>query len=84
MAHFARVDNGIVREVIVVKNDDALDEAAGLAFISSLGLDGVWVQTSYNGNPIDGQDRGPFAGIGFSWDGYKFISPVQPADEVAN
>jgi len=78
MAHFARIDGGIVREVIVVHNNDAPDEASGQAFIASLGLAGVWVQTSYNGNPIDGQDRGPFAGIGDSWDGERFIRTAAP------
>jgi len=76
MAHFARIENGRVREVIVVSNDDAPTEAAGQAFIASLGLDGEWVQTSYNGNPIEGQDRGRYAGIGDLFDGEKFSSPT--------
>lgn len=75
MAHFARIENGTVREVIVVSNDDAPTEAAGKAFISSLGLSGEWIQTSYNSNPIEGQDRGKYAGIGDTWDGSKFIGP---------
>lgn len=76
MAHFAKIENGIVREVIVVSNDDAPTEAAGKAFISSLGLSGEWIQTSYNSNPVEGQDRGKFAGIGDLWNGQKFISPL--------
>lgn len=75
MAHFAKVTNGIVEQVIVVSNDDAPTEAAGKAFIASLGLDGEWIQTSYNNNPIEGQDRGKYAGIGDRWDGSKFSSP---------
>jgi hypothetical protein len=76
MAHFAKIENGIVREVIVVGNGDAPTEAAGKAFIASIGLAGEWVQTSYNGNPVEGADRGKFAGIGDVWDGSKFVSEV--------
>ena len=75
MAHFARIEKGKVREIIVVSNDDAPTEAAGQAFIASLGLAGDWVQTSYNGNPIEGQDRGKYAGIGDLWDGEQFTTP---------
>jgi len=76
MAHFAKVENGVVREVIVVGNDDAPTEAVGKAFIASIGLAGEWVQTSYNGNPIEGQDRGKYAGIGDIWNGSEFVSEV--------
>jgi hypothetical protein len=31
MAHFAKVENGVVREVIVIGNGDAPTEAAGKA-----------------------------------------------------
>jgi len=82
MAHFARIEDGIVREVIVVNNTE-LDEngfeseAKGAAFCRSLfGQDTQWVQTSYNGNPIGGKDRGPYAGIGYTWDGKKFAAPM--------
>lgn len=56
LAHFARVEDGVVREVVVVDNKDCgnLDfpesEAVGQAFIRSIGLNGVWRQTSYNNN----------------------------------
>lgn len=80
MAHFARIENGIVREVIVVSNGDAPTEAAGKAFIASLGLPGEWIQTSYNSNPIEGQDRGKYAGIGDTWDGTTFSSPSSGED----
>lgn len=76
MAHFAQIQNGLVTQVIVVSNDDAPTEAAGKTFIESLGLAGEWVQTSYNNNPIEGQDRGKYAGIGDIWDGSKFRAPV--------
>ena len=76
MAHFAKVVDGIVEQVIVVSNADAPTEAAGKAFIASIGLTGEWVQTSYNNNPIEGQDRGKYAGIGDTWDGSVFASPI--------
>ena len=76
MAHFAKVENGVVREVIVVSNTDAPDEATGQAFIASLGLTGEWVQTSYNNNAVEGATRGKYAGIGDLWNGTEFTSPV--------
>lgn len=75
MAHFAQIMDGRVVNVIVVGNDDAPTEADGKNFIASLGLSGEWIQTSYNSNPIEGQDRGKFAGINDVWDGQKFSSP---------
>jgi len=77
MAHFAKVENGIVQQVIVVSNDDAPNEATGQAFLASIGLVGEWVQTSYNNNPIEGASRGKYAGIGDTWNGTAFIS-TQP------
>lgn len=83
MAHFAKINNnGIVENVIVIDNKDILtkegkeSEIIGQRFIKSLGLEGKWIQTSYNGNPINGVDRGPYAGIGFTWDGSKFVAPI--------
>lgn len=75
MAHFAKIDNGRVSQVIVVSNDDAPNETAGQAFIASIGLDGEWVQTSYNNNPVEGALRGKYAGIGDVWDGTTFEAP---------
>jgi hypothetical protein len=75
MAHFARIDDGgIVREVIVIDNDDCgagtfpASEAIGQAFIAGphpdcLALEGNWLQTSYSGS-----FRGTFGQIGFSYD----------------
>jgi hypothetical protein len=45
MAHFAKIENGIVTQVVVV--DDS-QETRGEEFLHSLGLEGKWVQTSYN------------------------------------
>lgn len=47
MAHFAKIENGIVTAVVVVDNEH---EANGEAYLNSLGLEGKWVQTSYNAN----------------------------------
>lgn len=73
MAHFAKMNGNIVEQVIVVSNDDAPTEAAGQAFITSIGLDGVWLQTSYNNN-----FRGRYAGIGYTYDAEldEFIFPT--------
>jgi len=83
MAHFARIENDIVQQVIVVSNDDAPTEAAGQAFIASIGLDGEWVQTSYHNNPVGEPPtvRGKYAGIGDTWDGTTFSSPVSGDEE---
>jgi len=56
MAHFAELKNGTVVRVIVIANSDCgggnfpESEPIGQAFIASLGIDGEWLQTSYNGN----------------------------------
>ena len=48
MAHFAKIENSIVTQVIAVGNENAPTEEAGQAFIASLGIAGEWKQTSYN------------------------------------
>ena len=70
MAHFARIENNIVREVIVVNNEVLENkpfpesEPIGIAFCKSLyGEDTEWLQTSYNGN-----FRGKYAGTGSVYD----------------
>lgn len=78
MAHFARVNNGVVSEVIVVANAVLLDkdgqeqELIGAAFCNDL-FGGEWVQTSYNGNL-----RNKFANNGDLWDGVNFTKPPSP------
>jgi len=68
MAHFAKIENGIVRQVIVVNNEVLLDEnnveqeSIGAKFCADT-FGGEWVQTSYNGN-----FRGRYAGVGMSYD----------------
>lgn len=88
MAHFARISNGYVIDVHVVNNavitdgDGVEQEAAGQEFLSDLwgGAPTDYVQCSYNGNPIAGQDRGKYPSVGWSWDGEQFIAPPQPAE----
>ena len=71
MAHFAKVENGVVTEVIVAEQD-FIDSGA-------VGDPSSWVQTSYNtrggihygpdGKPDGGVAlRKNYAGIGFSYD----------------
>ena len=76
MAHFAKIIDGIVDNVVVVHNNVATDEAAGIAFLEELyGVQqGVtWKQTSINtrrgihsegGIPL----RKNYAGIGYTYD----------------
>jgi len=79
MAHFAKVENNIVQEVIVVANSDCgggefpESEPIGQAFIASLGLVGEWLQTSYHAN-----FRGAYAGIGYTYDAEldEFVAPT--------
>ncbi len=80
MAHFAKIVDTKVVEVIVVHNNEAPTEADGKAFIASCGLDGEWVQTSYNNNPIEGALRGKYAGIGDIWNGTEFLTPTIEPD----
>jgi hypothetical protein len=64
MAHFAQLKNNTVVQVVVINNQEAPDEATGIAFCkTTFGEDTEWVQTSYNGN-----FRGTFAGVGMIYD----------------
>lgn len=68
MAHFAKIENNVVTQVIVVANDDCGggtfpdSEPIGQAFIASLGIPGTWLQTSYNAT-----FRNAYAGINFTF-----------------
>lgn len=82
MSHFAKIENGIVTQVIVAEQD----------FINQgvLGDPSAWIQTSYNtrGNVHYGQDgqpdngealRGNYAGVGFTYDKENDVFyPPQP------
>jgi hypothetical protein len=78
MAHFAELDeNNIVKQVIVVNNNELLDESGneseqkGIDFCVNL-FGGKWIQTSYNKKV-----RKHFAGINFTYDPIRdaFIPP---------
>lgn len=78
MAHFAKIENGTVTQVIVVDNEILENkefpesEAVGKNYLKSIGLRGEWLQTSYNGN-----FRKNYASIGYTYDQKldMFISP---------
>ena len=73
MAHFAKLNSeNIVEQVVAVHNNDAPDEATGIAFLNNLFGKATWVQTSYNGNI-----RKNYAGVGFTYDVTRnaFIPP---------
>lgn len=84
MAHFAKIVDGIVTNVIVVDNSDILDdgknesETVGKAFCANL-LGGDWVQTSFNGT-----FRKNYAAIGDTYDVSRdaFIA-IQPYNSWA-
>lgn len=85
MAHFAKIENDTVTSVIVVSNNDCgggnfpESEPIGQAFIALLGLDGLWLQTSYHAN-----FRGVYAGAGFTYDKQldEFVPPkAEQTDE---
>ena len=64
MAHFAKLDNNIVTDVIVSEKDFINSGAVGDSFL--------WVQTSYNNN-----FRKNYAGVGHTYDKTRdaFIAP---------
>ena len=86
LSHFAKIENGLVSQVIVVGNADTANEdgvemeSIGAAFCERL-LGGEWKQTSYNGNI-----RKNYAGIGYIFDAARdaFIPPQPYASWVLN
>ncbi len=86
MAHYAKIEDGIVTQVIVVDNKDTADangvekESIGVAFCERL-FGGTWKQTSYNGN-----FRKNYAGIGYTYnaDLDAFVPPKPFASWVLN
>jgi hypothetical protein len=82
VAHFAKVVNNIVQEVIVIANSDCgggdfpESEPVGQEFIASLGFSGEWLQTSYSAS-----FRNIYAGPGIKFDPTlgeygEFMSPT--------
>ena len=72
MAHWAKVENGIVTQVNVVEDDFLQGNPERYT--------GTWVKTSYNthggvhtlgGTPLNKN----YAGVGYSWDGVGFAAP---------
>lgn len=79
MAHFAKVDGGLVTQVIVAEDLSWCEQNLG----------GRWIQTSYNthagkhlsgGNPL----RKNYAGIGYTYDEHldAFIPPICHGEAV--
>ena len=84
MAHFAKIGEGnIVETVVVVHNDVATTEQAGIDFLKDLYKDpsATWVQTSYNNN-----FRKIFAGIGGTYDveNDRFLPPKRYPSLIFN
>lgn len=82
MAHFALVSNGTVQAVTPIDNAQCGggeypdSEPIGQAFIASLGLPGLWLQTSYTGS-----FRGNFAATGGIYDEtHDVFYPSCPGD----
>jgi hypothetical protein len=80
MAHFAKVENNIVTQVIVAEQD-----------VIDSGIFGTgWVQTSYNTHggqhPENRPLRKNYAGVGFTYDAQKdaFIPPKPFASWLLN
>lgn len=72
-AHAAKIENGVVTQVIVIpRQEDDRDDLV-TAYCNSIGLEGTWIDTSYVG-----ARRGKYAGIGDKYDAEldEFVSPV--------
>jgi hypothetical protein len=69
MAHYAKVEDGVVTQVIVADNKEWCQANLG----------GTWVQTSYNTKGNEHPEGRPlnknYAGIGYTWDGTGFAAP---------
>ena len=71
MAHYAKVEDGVVTQVIVADSQEWCQANLG----------GTWIQTSYNTHGgVNSRDGGTslhknYAGIGYTWDGIGFAAP---------
>ena len=71
MAHYAKVEDGVVTQVIVADNKEWCQANLG----------GEWIQTSYNTHGgVNSRQGGEalhknYAGIGYTWDGSGFAAP---------
>jgi hypothetical protein len=78
MAHFAKIQNDIVEQVIAISND-AIDggdfpqsESLGQALLAQSGFEGQYLQCSYSAS-----FRGAYPAQGFIWDGSEFLAPIE-------
>jgi hypothetical protein len=79
MGHYAKVENGIVTQVVVADGPDWCEQNLG----------GQWIQTSYNtlgGVHKDGKFpiHKNYAGIGYTFDGVGFAAPKPYASWTLN
>lgn len=75
MAHFAKIENGIVTEVLVIPNEY---ENNGQEYLNSLGFAGTWIKTSYNANI-----RKKYASIGDTYDSINdYFLPPEPENHL--
>jgi hypothetical protein len=79
MGHYAKVENGIVTQVIVADGVDWCEKNLG----------GEWVQTSYNtSGGVHSGGKFPihknYAGIGYTFDGVGFAAPKPYASWTLN
>ena len=79
MGHYAKVEDGIVTQVIVADGPDWCEENLG----------GQWVQTSYNTfGGVHSGGKFPihknYAGIGYTFDGVGFATPQPFASWILN
>ena len=69
MAHYAKVESGVVTQVIVADSQQWCEANLG----------GTWIQTSYNTKGNQHPEGRPlhknYAGIGYTWDGIGFAAP---------
>ena len=71
MAHYAKVEDGIVTQVIVADSQQWCQANLG----------GEWIQTSYNTQGgVNSREGGQalhknYAGVGYEWDGVGFFAP---------
>ena len=80
MAHYAKVEDGVVTQVIVADSKEWCQANLG----------GTWIQTSYNTHGgVNSRDGGTslhknYAGIGYTWDGTGFAAPQPYASWTKN
>jgi hypothetical protein len=76
MKYFAKIENEVVKEVVV------LDEASAVnaqEYLNGIGLHGFWLETDY-----DGALRGKYANIGDRYDSEKDLFVSLENEEYQN